>query len=94
VGDSDLVVLMAKEAIIRIFEDGRLGQINDNHGVTDPGSNGEAVLLAAKLTGDQGLKTGADGMLDYFLSPTFEAAGTATEGQDFFILIERPDATS
>jgi unsaturated rhamnogalacturonyl hydrolase len=67
-GDPDLVVLMAKEALIRISEDGRLGQINDNHGVTDPGSNGEAVLYAAKLTGDAGLKGGADRMLDYFLN--------------------------
>ena len=66
-GDSDLVVLMAKEAVLRISEDGRLGQINDNHGVTDPGSNGEAVLFAAKLTGEPGLKAGADRMLDYFL---------------------------
>jgi len=67
-GDSDLVVLMAKEAVLRITEDGRLGQINDNHGVTDPGSNGEAVLFAAKVTGDPGLKAGADRMLDYFLN--------------------------
>ncbi len=67
-GDPDLTVLMAKEAVIRISEDGRLGQINDNHGVTDPGSNGEAVLCAAKLTGDPGLKAGADRMLDYFLN--------------------------
>jgi unsaturated rhamnogalacturonyl hydrolase len=67
-GDPDLVVLMAKEAVIRISEDGRLGQINDNHGVTDPGSNGEAVLYAAKVTGDAALKTAADRMLDYFLN--------------------------
>jgi len=67
-GDPDLVVLMAKEAVLRISEDGRLGQINDNHGVTDPGSNGEAVIHAAKLTGDPALKKGADRMLDYFLN--------------------------
>lgn len=67
-GDIDLVVLMAKEAVVRITEDGRLGQINDNHGVTDPGSNGEAVLTAAKVTGDPILKAGADRMLDYFLN--------------------------
>jgi hypothetical protein len=67
-GDPDLVVLMAKEAVVRISEDGRLGQINDNHGVTDPGSNGEAVLYAAKLTGDPALKAGADRMLDYLIN--------------------------
>jgi len=66
-GDADLVILMAKEAVIRIYDDGRLGQICDNHGVTDPGSNGEPVLYAAKLTGDPVLKAGAERMLDYFL---------------------------
>jgi unsaturated rhamnogalacturonyl hydrolase len=66
-GDADLTVLMAKEAVLRITEDGRLGQINDNHGVTDPGSNGEAVLYAARLTGDPALKAGADRMLAYLL---------------------------
>jgi len=66
-GDRDLTILMAKEAVIRIYDDGRLGQVCDNHGVTDPGSNGEAVLYAAKLTGDPILKAGADRMLDYFL---------------------------
>ena len=66
-GDRDLVILMAKEAVIRIYDDGRLGQVCDNHGVTDPGSNGEPVLYAAKLTGDPVLKAGAERMLDYFL---------------------------
>jgi rhamnogalacturonyl hydrolase YesR len=66
-GDRDLVVLMAKEAVIRISDDGRLGQVCDNHGVTDPGSNGEPVLYAARLTGDPVLKAGAERMLDYFL---------------------------
>jgi len=66
-GDADLVILMAKEAVIRISDDGRLGQVCDNHGVTDPGSNGEPVLYAAKLTGDSVLKAGAEKMSDYFL---------------------------
>jgi rhamnogalacturonyl hydrolase YesR len=66
-GDDELVVLMAKEAVIRISDDGRLGQVCDNHGVTDPGANGEAVLYAALKSGDPTLKAGADRMLDYFL---------------------------
>jgi unsaturated rhamnogalacturonyl hydrolase len=66
-GETDLVVLMAREAVIRIWDDGRLGQVCDNHGVTDPGSNGEAVLYAARVTGDPKLKAAADRMLDYFL---------------------------
>jgi rhamnogalacturonyl hydrolase YesR len=66
-GQEDLVVLMAKEAVVRIWDDGRLGQVCDNHGVTDPGANGEAVLWAARRTGDPKLKAGADRMLEYFL---------------------------
>jgi len=66
-GEEDLVTLMAKEAMVRVSDDGRLGQVSDNHGVTDPGANGEAVLHAALRTGDAKLRAGADGMLDYFL---------------------------
>ena len=66
-GEEDLVVLMAKEAVVRIYDDGRLGQVCDNHGVTDPGANGEAVLWAARKTGDPELKAGAERMLEYFL---------------------------
>ena len=66
-GEEDLVILMAKEAVVRIWDDGRLGQVCDNHGVTDPGANGEAVLWAARKTGDTKLKAGAARMLDYFL---------------------------
>ncbi len=66
-GDRDMVVMMAREAVLRIWPDGRLGQVWDNHGVTDPGSNGEGVLFAAKATNDPALKAGADRMLEYFL---------------------------
>ena len=67
-GEEELVTLMAKEALVRVSDDGRLGQVCDNHGVTDPGANGEAVLHAALRTGDMKLKAGADGMLEYFLN--------------------------
>jgi len=66
-GDRDMVVMMAREAVLRVSPDGRLGQVCDNHGVTDPGSNGEGVLFAAKATHDPALKSGADRMLEYFL---------------------------
>jgi len=66
-GDRDMVVMMAREAVLRISPDGRLGQVWDNHGVTDPGSNGEGVIFAAKATDDPALKSGADRMLEYFL---------------------------
>lgn len=66
-GDRDMVVRMAHGAILRVYPDGRLGQVSDNHGVTDPGANGEGVLFAAKATRDPVFKDGADRMLRYFL---------------------------
>lgn len=68
IGEPDLVVLMAKEAVLRQSEDGRLGVMGSNHGVTDPAANGEAVLYAAKLTGDKVLHAAAERMLDYLLN--------------------------
>jgi rhamnogalacturonyl hydrolase YesR len=66
-GEEELVILMAKEALVRVTQDGRLGQVCDNHGVTDPGVNGEAVLFAARKTRDPKFQAGADRMLEYFL---------------------------
>jgi rhamnogalacturonyl hydrolase YesR len=66
-GETEMVVLMAKEAVVRQIEDGRLAVISSNEGVTDPAANGEAVLYAAKVTGDLKLKQAADRMLEYLL---------------------------
>ncbi len=66
-GDRDMVVRMAQGAVLRAYEDGRLGMVSDNHGVTDPAANGEGVLFAAKATGDPTFKSAADRMLQYLL---------------------------
>lgn len=66
-GESDLVILMAKEAVLRQALDGRLGVVGDDVAVTDPAVNGEAVLFAAQATGDASLRAAADRMLDYLL---------------------------
>jgi rhamnogalacturonyl hydrolase YesR len=66
-GETDLVVLMAKEAVLRQREDGRLGVVGGDHAVTDPAANGEAVLYAARLTGDPALQAAAERMLGYLL---------------------------
>lgn len=66
-GDERLVIMMAREAVLRQWDDGRLGQVCDNHGVTDPGANGEAVLFAARLLSDQGLLRAAQKQAEYFL---------------------------
>ena len=66
-GDRDLVLRMAHGAVLRIYGDGRLGMVSDNHGVTDPAANGEGVLFAAKATGEPRFKDAADRMLAYLL---------------------------
>ncbi len=66
-GETGLAVLMAKEAVVRQIEDGRLAVISSNEGVTDPAANGETVLRASQATGDAGLRRAAENMLEYLL---------------------------
>lgn len=66
-GDRDMVIRMARGAMLRVYDDGRLAMVSDNHGVTDPAANGEGVLFAAKATGDPLFKDGAGRMLEYLL---------------------------
>jgi unsaturated rhamnogalacturonyl hydrolase len=66
-GETEVVIVMAREAVLRQREDGRLAVVGGNHAVTDPAANGEPVLYAAKATGDERLREAADRMLDYLL---------------------------
>lgn len=66
-GERELVVLMAKEAVLRQGNDGRFALLGSNENVTDPGANGEAVLFAARVTGDAALTKAVERMVDYFL---------------------------
>jgi unsaturated rhamnogalacturonyl hydrolase len=66
-GEREVVILLAKEAVLRQREDGRLGVIGVNQAVTDPAANGEAVLYAARATGDPILRDAAQRMLDYLM---------------------------
>ncbi|QGQ96381.1 glycosyl hydrolase [Paenibacillus psychroresistens] len=66
-GETDYVILMAKDAVVRQDELGRLGMLSDSNGVTDAAANGEPVLFAWKATGDPLFKLAADKMLDYLL---------------------------
>lgn len=58
-------ICMAHDAVLRQKEDGRLAVINDNIAVTDPASNGEVVLRAYELTGDEFYLKAAEKMRDY-----------------------------
>jgi unsaturated rhamnogalacturonyl hydrolase len=75
-GDGDGVIRMAHGALLRAYDDGRLGMVSDNHGVTDPAANGEGVLFAARETGRREFGDGADRMLSYLL----KTAPRTTEG--------------
>lgn len=66
-GETDLTILLAKDAVVNQVKDGRLG-LNEGRGpVSDPASNGEPVLFAARVTGDQSLQAAAERMLDFLL---------------------------
>lgn len=66
-GEIDLMILLAKDAVVNQVKDGRLGLNGDRGPVADPASNGEPVLVAAQLTGDEKLKKAADQMLEFLL---------------------------
>jgi unsaturated rhamnogalacturonyl hydrolase len=65
IGRKDLAILFAKDALVRQTKEGRLGILGDDPGVTDPASNGEAVLLAWKETREEKYKKAADEMYQY-----------------------------
>jgi unsaturated rhamnogalacturonyl hydrolase len=67
-GEKELVILMAKDAVLRQSPDGRLAMLGEEFALSDAASPGEAVLWAAKETGDQVLMNGFNKMLDYVLN--------------------------
>jgi rhamnogalacturonyl hydrolase YesR len=62
-GRKDLAILMAKEAVLRQLEDGRLSVLYTDNGVTDSAASGTAVLFAANELNDEKMKYAADQML-------------------------------
>ncbi|HEX3044904.1 MAG TPA: glycoside hydrolase family 88 protein [Bacillota bacterium] len=66
-GETELAVLVAKDAVVNQAKDGRLGLNGDNRPVADPASNGGPVLFAGKATGDSQLIEAAKRMLQYLL---------------------------
>jgi hypothetical protein len=58
---------MAKEAIVRQDDQGRLAVVGHDGGVVDPAASGEAVLAAARITGDPQLQEGMERMAAYLL---------------------------
>ncbi|UCE08671.1 MAG: glycoside hydrolase family 88 protein [bacterium] len=66
-GEKELVIMFAKDAVVNQAKDGRLGLNGQDRPVADPAANGEPVLFAAQLTGDESLKKAAQKMLDFLL---------------------------
>jgi rhamnogalacturonyl hydrolase YesR len=67
-GETELVTLMAKDAVLRQSKDGRLAMLGEEFALSDAASPGEAVLFAAKKTGDPVLMDGFNKLLDYILN--------------------------
>ncbi|MEG8947829.1 glycoside hydrolase family 88 protein [Rosettibacter firmus] len=67
-GEEELVILMAKEAVLRQSPDGRLAMLGEEFALSDACSPGEAVLWAAKKTGDESLMNGFNKLLDYIMN--------------------------
>jgi len=81
-GETNTAIMLAREAVQRQGADGRLASMHDNEGVTDPAANGEAVLVAARLTGEPALQAALDAMLNYLL----KIAPRASDGTLFHVI--------
>ncbi|OPH46655.1 glycosyl hydrolase [Paenibacillus ferrarius] len=66
-GDSELAILLARDAVVRQDASGKLGVMNDGYSVTDSAANGEAVAYAAKHTGDPMFVQAEASMLEWLL---------------------------
>lgn len=66
-GETELAMLLARDAVVNQLKDGRLGLNEGNTAVTDPASSGEALLYTAKVSGEPELAAAAQRMLDYLL---------------------------
>lgn len=65
INDTNTLILLAYEAILRKHSDGRIGMVDSENNVTDPVSNGLGAKYAFDLTGDNKFKVAVDKLLDY-----------------------------
>lgn len=66
-GDMETAVMLAREAVTNQSRDGRLAMKYAGGAVTDPACNGEVVLRAWEVTGEEIFKTAVQEMLEYLL---------------------------
>lgn len=67
-GEEELVILMAKDAVLNQSADGRMAMVGEESALSDAASPGEAVLWAARKTGDPVLMKGYEKLLDYVMN--------------------------
>lgn len=80
-GETDMAIMLARDAVQRQASDGRLALMHDKEGVTDPAANGEALLVAARITKEPALQIALEAMLNYLL----KAAPRASDGTLFHV---------
>jgi unsaturated rhamnogalacturonyl hydrolase len=78
-GDDEAVYLLARDAALRQLPDGRLAMLGKADVVTDPASNGEALIRAWEISGEPELGEAAERQLAYLL----ETAPRAEDGTYF-----------
>jgi unsaturated rhamnogalacturonyl hydrolase len=81
-GETNTAIMLAREAVQRQGADGRLACMRATEGVTDPAANGEALWVAAQITGEPALQTALDSMLNYLL----KRAPRALDGTLFHLI--------
>ncbi|MCX7984827.1 MAG: glycoside hydrolase family 88 protein [Bacteroidetes bacterium] len=64
-GAEEHVILMAKDAVLRQSEDGRLAMLGEDFALTDACAAGEAVLWSGKKTRDPSFQRAIDKLLAY-----------------------------
>ncbi len=75
-GDQQMMMFMAKEAVLRQGSDGRLAVMSIANGINDSATPLEAVLRTAEILDDREMKNAAARMLTYL----FETAPRTEEG--------------
>lgn len=73
-GQTGIAIMLAREAAQRQAPDGRLALMRDNEGVTDPAANGEALIVAARLTKEPALQIALQAMLNFLIQTAPRAA--------------------
>ncbi len=76
IGDQEMMVLMAKEAAVRLGADGRLAVLGTAYGINDSATPLEAVLRSADILDDHELRSAAERTITYL----FKDAPRTDEG--------------